>query len=314
MKIYDGLQDFTRLPHAVVTSGTFDGVHIGHQKILKQLVDAARQSGGESVLITFWPHPRLVLHADSRDLKLLSTFEEKAELLASFGVEHLVKIPFTEAFSRLSSSEFIQQVLVEGIGTKKLVIGYDHRFGRNREGSFEYLMANKARWGFEVVEISRQDVDHVGVSSTRIRKALSEGKVEEAAQFLGRPYSFAGLVVEGDKIGRNLGFPTANVEIPEHYKLIPSDGVYAVRVHHTNSLLPGMLNIGMRPTVGGQSHRLEVHIFGLEEDLYGQQLRLDLVQQIREELKFDSLDELRQQLALDKEQALFILQNYNNQL
>jgi riboflavin kinase / FMN adenylyltransferase len=310
MKIYEGLQDFTRLKQAVVTSGTFDGVHVGHQKILKRLVDAARQCGGESVLITFWPHPRLVLHADSKDLKLLSTFEEKASLLEAFGLEHLVKIPFTEAFSRLSSSEFIQQVLVDGIGTKKLVIGYDHRFGRNREGSFEYLMANKAQWGFEVVEIPRQDIDHVGVSSTRIRKALSEGKVEEAASFLGRPYSFAGRVIEGDKIGRQLGFPTANVEIPESYKLIPSDGVYAVRVQHQQKQYDGMLNIGMRPTVGGLSHRLEVHIFGLGEDLYGHQLRLDLVGQIREELKFDSLEELRQQLLKDKEQALFILQNH----
>lgn len=309
MRIYEGLQDFDRLPYAVVTSGTFDGVHVGHQKILKRLTDAAQQSGGESVLITFWPHPRLVLHTDSQDLKLLSTFEEKAELLAGYGVEHLVKIPFTPEFSRLSSEEFIRQVLIDAIGTKKLVIGYDHRFGRNREGGFEHLVSNKHLYGFEVEEIPRQDVDHVGVSSTRIRKALSEGRVEEAAAFLNRPYSFSGEVIEGDKIGRNLGFPTANLRIPESYKLIPSDGVYAVKVLHEGMELDAMLNIGNRPTVGGKDHRLEAHIFNLNEDLYGKTLRVLLVQQIRKEIEFNSLEGLKEQLEKDKEQALLILQN-----
>lgn len=309
MKIYEGLQNFERLSYAVVTSGTFDGVHIGHQKIIKRLTDAARQSQGESVLITFWPHPRLVLHADSQDLKLLSTFEEKAELLASYGVQHLVKIPFTPQFSQLSSQEFIQQVLIDAIGTRKLVIGYDHRFGRNREGSFEHLMAHKATYGFEVEEIPRQDIDHIGVSSTLIRNALSEGKVETAATYLNRPYSFSGTVVPGDKIGRSLGFPTANLKIPEPYKLIPSDGVYAVKVMHQGRLWDGMLNIGYRPTVGGNEHRQEVHIFGLAQDLYHEQLKIMLIRQIRKELKFSSLQELQQQLTLDKEKALLILKN-----
>ncbi|WP_224994566.1 bifunctional riboflavin kinase/FAD synthetase [Cesiribacter sp. SM1] len=309
MKVYEGLQHFERLPYAVVTSGTFDGVHIGHQKIIKRLTDAAKQGPGESVLITYWPHPRLVLHADSKDLKLLSTFDEKAALLADYGVEHLVKIPFTPEFSRLTSQEFIQQVLIDAIGTKKLVIGYDHRFGRNREGSFEHLMANKQQYGFEVEEIPRQDVEHVGVSSSRIRAALSEGKVEEAAAYLGRNYSFAGNVVEGDKIGRSLGFPTANLQIPETYKLIPSDGVYAVKVALEGAQWSGMLNIGNRPTVGGNEHRQEVHIFELNQDLYGRQLRIELIRQIRQELKFNSLQDLQQQLNRDKEQALSILNN-----
>lgn len=309
MKIYEGLQDFERLPYAVVTSGTFDGVHIGHQKILKRLIDAARQRSGESVLITYWPHPRMVLHADSKDLKLLTTFEEKAALLAGYGVEHLVKIPFTPQFSRLTSEEFIQQVLIDAIGTRKLVIGYDHRFGRNREGSFEHLMANKEQWGFEVEEIPRQDIDHVGVSSTLIRNALTEGKVETAATYLGRYYSFCGEVVEGDKIGRSMGFPTANLKIPEAYKLIPADGVYAVKVAYRDTEWDGMLNIGYRPTVGGNEHRHEVHIFGLDQSLYGERLKVILVRQIREELKFSSLQQLQQQLVHDKEQALLILKN-----
>ena len=309
MKIYDGLQDFKRLPYAVVTSGTFDGVHIGHQKIIKRLTAAAQQGPGESVLITYWPHPRLVLHADSKDLKLLSTFEEKAALLESYGIEHLVKIPFTPEFSKLTSQEFIQQVLIDAIGTKKLVIGYDHRFGRNREGSFEHLMANKQQYGFEVKEIPRQDVEHVGVSSSRIRHALEEGKVEVAAAYLGRHYSFTGQVVAGDKIGRSLGFPTANLHIPESYKLIPADGVYAVAVEHECQQWQGMLNIGVRPTVGGEDHRQEVHIFDLDKDLYDRSLKISLIRQIRQELKFNSLEELTRQLEKDKKEALFILKN-----
>lgn len=309
MKVYDGLQHFQRLSYAVVTSGTFDGVHVGHQKILKRLIDVTSQREGESVLITYWPHPRLVLHPDSKDLKLLSTFDEKAALLEAYGIQHLVKIPFTPEFSQLSSQEFIQQVLLEAIGTKMLVIGYDHRFGHNREGSFEHLMANKAQYGFEVEEIPRQDVDHVGVSSTRIRNALSAGQVEVAAAYLGRPYSFTGTVIPGDKLGRGMGFPTANLAIPEAYKMIPADGVYAVKVAIDGKLFSGMLNIGMRPTVGGKEHRLEVNVFHLDQDLYGKKLQVHLVQQIREELKFDSLNELKEQLSKDKEQALLILQN-----
>lgn len=309
MKIYEGIHNFKRLSCAVVTSGTFDGVHIGHQKIIARLVNTAQQDGGESVLITFWPHPRLVLHADSHDLKLLSTFDEKAERLASYGIQHLVKIPFTPEFSKLSSEEFIQQILIEAIGTKKLVIGYDHRFGRNREGSFDYLMAHKSQYGFEVEEIPRQDIEHIGVSSTLIRKALSEGKVEEAALYLGRYYSFRGTVVPGDKIGRSLGFPTANLKIPETYKLIPADGVYAVKAELRGKQLGGMLNIGNRPTVAGKEQRQEVHIFDLNESIYGEQLKIYLVRQIRQEIRFASLEELTQQLEKDKAAALQILES-----
>ena len=215
MKIYHGLEDFVRLENAVVTSGTFDGVHVGHQKILTRLQEVASKIGGESVVITFWPHPRLVLHPHDSSLKLLNTFEEKAERLKAQGVQHLVRIPFTKEFSQLSSEEFITRILVQTIGTKKLVIGHDHHFGKNREGSFEQLKQNASTYGFEVEEIPRQDVDHVGVSSSKIRRALEAGDIETATHFLGNPYSVTGRVVVGDKLGRILGFPTANIEIKQ---------------------------------------------------------------------------------------------------
>lgn len=307
MKIHEGIEGFVRLQKAIVTSGTFDGVHIGHQTILGKLTQLARKTGGETVVITFWPHPRMVLHADSKDLKLLSTFDEKAALLAEAGIDHLVKIAFTKEFSELSSTEFIQKVLIDAIGTTHLVIGYDHRFGKNREGSFEHLLANKKKWGFEVEEISRQDIDNVGVSSSRIRNALANGQVEIAAEYLGRPYSFTGTVVEGDKIGRSLGFPTANIHIPESYKLIPADGVYAVHVQWNGQQYKAMLNIGQRPTVGGRQRTVEAHIFELDENLYNSELSVFLIKQIRTELKFDSLEELKMQLSRDKESAIAIL-------
>ncbi len=310
MKIYEGTEQFRKLPKAVVTSGTFDGVHIGHQKIVEKLTGLARKVGGETVVLTFWPHPRLVLHADSHDLKLLSTFEEKALLLEQLGIDHLIKIAFTKEFAQLSSSDFIQKILIDAIGTTHLVIGYDHRFGKNREGSFEHLMANKERYGFEVEEISRQDIDHIGVSSTRIRNALADGKVEVASDYLGRPYSFTGTVVEGDKIGRTLGFPTANISIPASYKLIPADGVYAIEVEMEGTRHKAMLNIGHRPTVGGQAKRVEAHIFDFNENLYNKELSVFLFKQIRTELKFDSLDELKNQLAIDKKEAIRILNHH----
>lgn len=307
MKVYEGLENFKRLPKAIVTSGTFDGVHIGHQQILAKLKTLAEKEEGETVVITFWPHPRLVLHSDSTDLKLLSTFEEKASLLSKFGVDHLVKIAFTQEFAQLSSTEFIQQILIDSIGTTHLVIGYDHRFGKNREGSFDHLMANKEKYGFEVEEISRQDVDNVGVSSTRIRNALAAGQVEVASEYLGRPYSFNGTVVEGDKIGRTLGYPTANISVAAGYKLIPADGVYAVEVAVNEQILKGMLYIGNRSTLDGDQRRVEVNIFDFNGNLYNKELCIFLIRQIRTELKFSSLDALKDQLHLDKEAAMAIL-------
>ena len=307
MKIYEGLNEFLPVTNPVVTSGTFDGVHLGHQKILQRIREIARSIGGETVMITFWPHPRLVLYPQEHKLRLLSTFEEKAKLLRQFGIDHLVTIPFTKEFSQLSSREFIDQVLVEKIQTRKLVIGYDHRFGKNREGSFEYLKQNSAEFGFELEEISRQDVDEIGVSSTKIRKALESGDIETANSYLGRSYELNGLVIKGQQIGRSIGFPTANIHIPNDYKLIPKDGVYAVETSVNGSIYKSMLNIGNRPTVDGNKKTVEAHLFDFQGDLYDKQLTIYLKAYLREEQKFENLEALKEQLLKDQQQAKSIL-------
>lgn len=311
MKIYYHPDDFNRLPFAVVTSGTFDGVHLGHRKILDRLQEIARQHQGETVVITYWPHPRLVLHPEDTSLKLLNTFEEKAELLKQAGIDHLVRIPFTREFAQLSSEEFIIRILVQIIGTKKLVIGYDHRFGHNREGSFEELKKNAPRYGFEVEEIPPQDVDHITVSSTKIRRALEQGDVETANLLLGRPYSLRGQVVKGDRLGRLIGFPTANIDIDSHYKLIPADGVYAVTAQHAGQTFNGMMYIGLRPTIGGIHKTLEVNLFDFDKEIYGDELIVHLHARLRADNRFSDLDELRQQLVLDKKKAEELLKMRN---
>jgi len=307
MKIYHGIEDFARLNYAVVTSGTFDGVHVGHQKILSRLREAAEKNNGETVVLTFWPHPRLVLHPEDVSLKLLNTFEEKAERLKEQGIQHLVRIPFTKEFSQLSSEEFITKIIVQTIGTKKLVIGHDHHFGKNREGSFEQLKLNAPKYGFEVEEIPRQDVDHIGVSSTKIRKALDEGDIETATHFLGNPYSITGRVVMGDKLGRMLGYPTANLEIDTAFKLIPADAIYAVTVHYEHRDYKGMLYIGNRPTVQGLKRNIEVNIFDFNKDIYGESLTVYFHKLIRRDIRFNDLEELKKQLNLDHIEALNIL-------
>lgn len=300
MKVYYGIQEFQKLENAVVTSGTFDGVHLGHQKILKRLAEVAQQTGGESVVITFYPHPRTVVSADTQEVKLLSTLDEKIELLTQNGVQHLLVIPFTREFSELTSEEFIQKVIINTIGTKTLVIGYDHRFGKNREGGFDYLVQNASRYGFGVEEISRQDIDHVAVSSSKIRKAIQDGDMTQAQHFLGRNYDLNGLVVKGKQIGRTIGFPTANIQVREQTKLVPQDGVYAVWVYYNAEKLRGMLNIGNRPTVDGTYKTIEVNILDFNKEIYGENLRVEFVQKVRAEQKFNGLDALKAQIAQDK--------------
>ena len=303
MKVYEDISQFKKNNNAVVTSGTFDGVHIGHQKILKTLENVAAKTGGETVLITFWPHPRLVLDPANDTIKLLTTFAEKTRVLETFGLDHLIKIPFTREFSQLSSAEFIKNILVDGIGTKTLVIGYDHKFGHNREGSFESLKENSADYGFDIREIPRQDVKNVGVSSSKIRKSLSNGDIHISNQFLGWEYCLNGTVVKGDQLGRKIGFPTANVKINSELKLIPAGGSYAVRVIHNSQAYEGMLNIGTRPTVNGGDQTIEVNIFDFEGQIYGDDIRIKMVRLIRKENKFESLELLKEQLVLDRELA-----------
>jgi riboflavin kinase/FMN adenylyltransferase len=300
MNVYYGIQEFKKLENAVVTSGTFDGVHLGHQKILNRLNQVADLTNGQSVVITFYPHPRSVISPDNQIVKLLSTLDEKIELLENSGVNHLLIIPFTREFSELSSEEFIQKILIETIGTKTLVIGYDHRFGKNREGGFDFLKANKEKYGFDIEEISRQDIENVGVSSSKIRKALQEGDVPTADHFLGRNYSVSGLIVKGKQLGRTIGFPTANIQVREIAKLIPLDGVYAVKVYYKDDVFGGMLNIGNRPTVDGTYQTIEVNIFDFDQEIYGENLKVEFLQKIRNEKKFNGLDELKEQIAKDK--------------
>lgn len=309
MRIYHSLDDFSPVRNAVVTSGTFDGVHVGHQKILSRLTEVAKKNSGETVVITFWPHPRLVLYPNDTDLKLLNTFEEKAELIKAQGIQHLLRIPFTKEFSQQSSEEFITNILVDKIGTKKLVIGYDHHYGKNREGSFEQLKINGPKYGFDVEEISRQDVDHIVVSSTKIRRALETADLETATHLLGRPYGITGRVVKGDKIGRLMGFPTANIEIDSQHKLVPADGIYAVTVQHEHTVFGGMLYIGYRPTIDGAKKSIEVNIFDFDKDIYGESLSIKFHQLIRGDSKFNDLEELKEQLKKDKDQALSVLKS-----
>jgi riboflavin kinase/FMN adenylyltransferase len=300
--------DFPLLQNAVVTSGTFDGVHVGHQRILQRLREVAHASGGPAVVITYWPHPRLVLgppptHPELLNLQLLSTLNERIVKLAEFGVDYLLIVPFTREFSEWTSEQYIQQLLLDTIGTQQLVIGYDHRFGKNREGGFDYLSQHAARYGFTVEEIPREDVDAVGVSSTRIRKALLSNDIITANRYLGYQYPLTGTVVHGQKLGRTIGYPTANLALIEPLKLVPAQGIYAVwATTAAGTRHQAMLSIGVRPTIGeGLAQTIEVNLLDFNGDLYDQLLTLEFVVWLRGEEKFNGLEALIAQLALDEQ-------------
>jgi len=312
MNILEGADSFPKQNYTVVTIGTFDGVHIGHQEILNKISRQAKDNNGVSVVVTFWPHPRFVLQGEEESgLKLLSTFDDKAKRLADQGIDYVVKIPFTKEFSQTSSEDFIRNVLIDQIGTTHLVIGYDHHFGRNREGSFEYLQTNIDSYGFTLQEIPRQDIDDVGVSSTKIRIALGQGKVDVARSYLARNYEITGKVIHGQKLGRTIGYPTANIQLLESYKLVPSDGIYAVKVIHGDKIFFGMLYIGQKPTLDNGHHKvIEVNIFDFNEDIYGELLTIDFLEYIRGDMKFANLDLLVEQITDDKEKTLEILKQF----
>lgn len=307
MKVIDQLEEFVKPDFAVVTIGTFDGVHIGHQAILKKVVTDARNNHGQSVLITFWPHPRFILKKDPDQLKLLTTFEEKVDLVKELGIDYIIKIPFTPAFSDLSAEDFVKDILVNKVGTKKLYIGYDHHFGNNREGNIDFLKKVAPAYHFEVMEIARQDIDDIGVSSTKIRKALLDGNIRLANSLLGRNFSLTGKVIHGNKKGRELGYPTANLEIPESYKLLPGDGSYAVLAHYQNQKFKAMLNIGFKPTVDGSKRTIETHLFNFDQQIYDEFLTIEFIQSLRKEMKFENIDQLKKQLEIDEVNALNIL-------
>ncbi|MCE2786902.1 MAG: bifunctional riboflavin kinase/FAD synthetase [Bacteroidota bacterium] len=309
MKVYRSLKELPLIRNAIVTQGTFDGVHLAHQAILDRLKELAKIHQGETVVMTFEPHPRMVLFPEDHGLHLLQTLDEKIASLEHAGVDHLLVLPFTKEFSRLTSLQFIRDIIVNTIQTKVLVIGYNHRFGKNREGTFEHLKEYSSLYGFEIEEIPRQDVEAESVSSTRIRKALELGEVQTAAKYLGRFYTLSGIVTEGKKFGRTIGFPTANIAVLHPFKLVPADGVYAVKVLVDDMLYGGMLNAGFRPTVDGTKHSVEVHIFEFSQSIYEKNITIMYVDKIRDEKRFSGPDELKKQLEKDKLQATSLLAN-----
>ncbi len=307
MQLYYNLDEYIKPQYPIVTVGTFDGLHIGHKKILERLSSLAAEQNGEVVLLTFHPHPRKVLFQDAGDLEMLSSLDEKIKLLQKLGVNHLVIQPFTKEFSRMEYDVFVKEVLVEKLGVKTLVIGYDHQFGHQRKGSMKALAAMAPGLGFKVEEIPEQDIDAIAISSTRIRKALKKGEVEIAAQLLGYPYCLSGRVVKGKQIGRSLGFPTANIVADDPDKLIPANGIYAVMVEFGDKMYRGALSIGHRPTFDNGEKSIEVHILGFDESVYGQHLVLHFRHYLRPEMKFHSADELVAQMHRDVEKCHVLL-------
>jgi riboflavin kinase/FMN adenylyltransferase len=299
--IYHQISEFTGPSDTIVTIGTFDGVHMGHQKIIKHLVELKKNTGGEIVLFTFSPHPRKVLFPEQTDLKLITTTDEKCELLKQFGIDHVLVYPFTKAFSQMNAQDYISDIIAEGLKTKTLVIGYDHRFGSNREGNIDTLKELAPVYGFTVEEIPAQEINQLNISSTRIRKAIDEGDVQTANEFLGYSFFITGTVVKGKQLGRTIGYPTANIFIEDKDKLIPKIGVYAVNVILKGTRYKGMLNVGTNPTTDTDSNiKIEVNIFEFDRDIYGEILKVEFVKRIRDEEKFANLDELKQALANDK--------------
>ena len=303
MEITHSIFDFTPTQKTIVTIGTFDGVHIGHQKIIEKLVHEAKSSGKKSVLLTFFPHPRMVLQKDV-SIKLINTIDERAQHLEKLGLDYLIIHPFSKEFSRLTALDFVRDVLVNRLNISKLIIGYDHHFGKNREGNIEQLTEYSHLYDFTVEEIPAQDIDEVSVSSTKIRKALANGQLKTANNYLGYNFSLTGKVVNGKQLGGKIGFPTANIDISEEYKLIPKTGVYVVKSTIENASIYGMMNIGNRPTVDGEYQTIEVHFFDFNQNLYDKELTIELLYFLRDEQKFDSVPDLISQLKKDKETSL----------
>ncbi len=295
----------------IVTIGTFDGVHIGHQKIINRLISIGNESHLKSVILTFFPHPRMVLQKDS-GIKLINTIEERRTILENLGLDYLLIKKFTKAFSRLSAEDFVKQILVDKLKAKKVIIGYDHRFGRNRNANINDLKIFGDKYGFEVEEISAQDLNDVSVSSTKIRKALNEGDITKANAYLGYSFMLTGKVVKGKALGRQIDYPTANISITEDYKLIPKHGAYIVSSVIEKKMIYGMMNIGYNPTVDGDEETIEVHFFNFNKNIYRKTIQIDLLHRLRDEKKFDSVDALKAQLLKDKEISIDYIKTHFN--
>lgn len=289
--------------------GTFDGVHIGHKKILNKLTQNTENEKYESLVLTFFPHPRMVLQEHS-DIKLLNTIAEKIDLLKKIGIENLVIHPFDETFSRLTAEEFVSTILVDRFHIQKIIIGHDHRFGRNRTANIDDLIAFGKQYDFEVEQISVQEINEISVSSTKIRNALLEGNMALANEYLGYEYVLTGIIIKGKQLGRTIGFPTANLKIEENYKLIPQNGVYIVKSIINEQTVFGMMNIGFNPTVDGQKQSIEIHYFDFNADLYNQKISVSILHRIRSEQKFESVELLKEQLEKDKKTTLNYLNKF----
>jgi riboflavin kinase/FMN adenylyltransferase len=308
MKIYHNFTDFVKVPNAIVTIGTFDGVHQGHRAILEDMVNAAKEIDGETVVITFYPHPRQVLNIDSANLRFITSQEEKIKHLEKIGVDNLIVVNFTKEFSLLPSDVFIRDYVIEKINPAKIFIGYDHHFGKNRTGDFSQLQELASHYNFEVQRIEAHDVENIAVSSTKIRLALQHGDVEHANMLLGYQYSYIGKVISGNKIGRELGYRTANLDVKKEFRLIEMPGVYATYVDFEDKVYKSMTYIGKKPTINaGNDENIEVHIFDFDGDIYERDVKIRFVKRIRDERKFDSLEELKQQITLDEKQIRELL-------
>ncbi|HBS54100.1 MAG TPA: riboflavin biosynthesis protein RibF [Flavobacterium sp.] len=309
MNIFHSINEFHSDKKTIVTLGTFDGVHLGHAAILKKLTQNTQNGTFESTVLTFFPHPRMVLQGKS-DLKLLNTINEKIELLEKIGIDNLIIHPFDEKFAELNAEAFVSTILVDQLRVQKIIIGYDHRFGKNRTANIDDLISFGTQYGFEVEQISAQEIDEISISSTKIRTALEEGDIQLANEYLGYRYFLSGTVVKGKQLGRTIGFPTANISLEEDYKLVPQNGVYVVRAEIDGKTIYGMMNIGFNPTVQGKKKTIEVHLFNFDSDIYNCKIQVSILQRIRSEKKFESVEVLKEQLKKDKTFSL----DYLNQI
>ena len=307
MKTYTSISKYNKAK-SVITIGTFDGVHIGHKKILERIIHSAQELSCESTVLTFFPHPRMVLQDDS-SVKLLNTINEKTALLEKTGIDNLIIHPFDKEFSRLTAEDFVKTILVDQLNIQKIIIGHDHRFGRNRTADINDLIEFGKEFGFDVEQISAQEINEIAISSTKIRNAILEGNIALANKYLGYNYFFSGEVVKGKQLGRTIGFPTANIHIKEDYKLIPKNGVYIVKSIFEKESVFGMMNIGNRPTVNGENQTIEVNFFDFDHDIYNEIITVEILEFIRDEQKFESIDALKNQIQKDKEFSINYLNN-----
>ena len=306
MKIYKSIDEYNESKNSVVTIGTFDGIHKGHQRIFNKLIAASKQSDLSSVVLTFFPHPRVILNKYN-DIKMIDTLDEKIDHLKKIGIDHLVIHPFDKKFSLLSADQFIKEYLVEKLKLKHIIIGYDHRFGKGREASVTELKEYSREFNFVVDEIDAQEIEKIAISSTKIRNSINEGDLKTTKIYLGRFFSLTGKVVKGDGLGKQIDYPTANISIEEDYKIIPKDGVYYIKTTIDNNLYNGMMNIGHRPTIGTKEKSIEVNLFNFDRDIYDRVISIDVVEKIRDEKKFASIDALKIQLAKDQEHCLKLI-------